>query len=257
MSPEPLPSLPYQNAAPVVAAVIAAGGRGTRMGAAVAKQYLELDGRPILAHTLAAFQAVEEIGRILLVLPPADVEAGGGRRIFAEIGGRIPVTLVAGGAERQASVENGIRALADLGDEAVVLIHDGVRPFAFPGLIRRLIRGAVQWGACIPVMPVTETVKRVDARDVIVGSPARESLRLAQTPQAFRLGLFRQALQAAKTSGLRATDDAALVETAGGQVHCIEGSRFNLKVTTSEDLALASAILAAGLPSSGGLPGPE
>jgi 2-C-methyl-D-erythritol 4-phosphate cytidylyltransferase len=96
-------------------------------------------------------------------------------------------------------------------------------------------------------MPVTETVKRVDRREVIVASPDRTSLRLAQTPQAFRLGIFRQALLAAKASGLRATDDATLVEAAGGPVHTIAGSRFNLKITTPEDLALAEAMLAAGL----------
>lgn len=227
-------------------AVIVAGGRGHRMGSALAKQYLELAGRPILAHTLAAFEAVEEIGRIVLVLPTADVEKDG-QRIFAQGEPRVPVTVVAGGAERQDSVKNGIRALADLEDEAVVLIHDGVRPLVPPELIQRLIRAAVRWGACIPVMPVTETVKRVDRREVIVASPDRTSLRLAQTPQAFRLGIFRQALLAAKASGLRATDDATLVEAAGGPVHTIAGSRFNLKITTPEDLALAEAMLAAGL----------
>jgi len=216
------------------------------MGSALAKQYLELAGRPILAHTLAAFEAVEEIGRIVLVLPAADVEKDG-QRILAQGEPRGPVTVVAGGAERQDSVKNGIRALADLEDEAVVLIHDGVRPLVPPELIQRLIRAAVRWGACIPVMPVTETVKRVDRREVIVASPDRTSLRLAQTPQAFRLGIFRQALLAAKASGLRATDDATLVEAAGGPVHTIAGSRFNLKITTPEDLALAEAILAAGL----------
>ena len=216
------------------------------MGSAVAKQYLELAGRPILAHTLAAFEAVEEIGRIVLVLPAADVEKDG-QRILAEGEPRVPVTVVAGGTERQDSVKNGIRALADLEDEAVVLIHDGVRPLVPPELIQRLIRAAVRWGACIPVMPVTETVKRVDRREVIVASPDRTSLRLAQTPQAFRLGIFRQALLAAKASGLRATDDATLVEAAGGPVHTIAGSRFNLKITTPEDLTLAEAMLAAGL----------
>jgi 2-C-methyl-D-erythritol 4-phosphate cytidylyltransferase len=216
------------------------------MGSAVAKQYLELAGRPILAHTLAAFAAVEAIGRLVLVLPAEDVENGRGR-ILAESARRIPVMVVAGGGERQGSVENGVHALADLDDEAVVLIHDGVRPFVAPEMIRRLIRGAVRWGACIPVMPVTETIKRVDTREIVVATPDRGPLRLAQTPQAFRLGLFRQALQAACASGWTATDDAALVAATGGRVHTIGGSRFNLKITTPEDLALAEAMLAAGL----------
>jgi len=222
-----------------------AGGRGVRMGAAVPKQYLALAGRPILAHTLAAFQAVEEIGRIVLVLPAEDVREQGGQ-ILLDDAPRIPVTVVPGGSERQGSVQNGVATLTDLGDEAVVLIHDGVRPFVAPELIRRLIPAARHWGACIPVVPVTETVKRVNARGIIVASADRGPLRLAQTPQAFRLGIFRRAIQAAKTSGLKATDDAALVEAAGGKVHTIAGSRFNLKITTAEDLALAEAMLAAG-----------
>jgi 2-C-methyl-D-erythritol 4-phosphate cytidylyltransferase len=216
------------------------------MGSAVPKQYLELAGRPILAHTLAAFEAVEEIGRIVLVVPAEDVREDG-RRILPYDEPRIPVTVVAGGSERQASVQNGVGALADSGDETVVLIHDAVRPFVAPGLIRRLIQAARHWGACIPVMAVAETVKRVDPRGIIVASPDRGPLRLAQTPQAFRLGVFRQALQAAQAGGLQATDDAALVEAAGGRVHTIEGSRLNLKITTPEDLALAEAMLAAGL----------
>ena len=216
------------------------------MGAAVPKQYLELAGRPILAHTLAAFEAIEEIGRIVLVLPAEDFGEGG-RRILPDHERRIPLTVVAGGSERQGSVQNGVATLADLGDEAVVLIHDGVRPFVPPELIRRLIRAARHRGACIPVMAVAETVKRVDARGIIVASPERGPLRLAQTPQAFRLGVWRRALQAAQASGLQATDDAALVAAAGGRVHTIEGSRLNLKITTAEDLALAEAMLAAGL----------
>lgn len=216
------------------------------MGSAVLKQYLELAGRPILAYTLAAFQAVAEIGRIVLVLPAEDVRAQGGR-ILARGAARIPVTVTAGGSVRQASVRNGVAALADLGDETVVLIHDGVRPFVAPELIRRLIRAARQRGACIPVVAVAETVKRIDAQGIVVATPDRGPLRLAQTPQAFRLGVLRSALRAAQASGLQATDDAALVEAAGGRVHTIDGSRLNLKITTPEDLALAEAILAAGL----------
>lgn len=245
----PAPSSPATPPVPV-AAVIVAAGRGARMGAGVAKQYLPLAGMPILAHTLAAFDTVEEIGRIVLVLPADDIQDAR-RQILPLVKPSTRITVAAGGPERQASVGKGIEALANLAGDSVVLIHDGVRPFVGPELIRRLIRAAMGLGACIPVMPVAETVKRVDERGVIVASPERGSLRLAQTPQAFRLGLFREALEAAKTSGLMATDDAALVEAAGGKVHTVEGSRFNLKITTPEDLALAEAILAAGLTPSG------
>jgi 2-C-methyl-D-erythritol 4-phosphate cytidylyltransferase len=114
-------------------------------------------------------------------------------------------------------------------------------------LIRSLILAAARCGACIPVIPVAETVKCVNGRDVVVSSPNRDFLRLAQTPQAFILGVIRQAHFAAQDKGITATDDAALVEADGGRVQTIQGCRFNMKITTAEDLALARAILAAGL----------
>jgi 2-C-methyl-D-erythritol 4-phosphate cytidylyltransferase len=235
-----------QPAIPSAAAVIVAAGSGKRMGTDVAKQYLELAGRPVLAHVVEVFDAAPEIGRIVLVLPEADIPACR-ERIIAPLGLRTPIDLAVGGPERQASVANGLECLASLGDQTVVLIHDGVRPFVDAALIRRLIRTATRSGACIPAIPLTETVKRVDREGMIVGSPDRGALRLAQTPQAFTLGVIRSAHRAAHHSKLAATDDAALVEAVGLRVQTIAGSRFNLKITVPEDLALAHAILTAGL----------
>ncbi len=216
------------------------------MGAAVPKQYLELAGRPILAHALAAFDRADKVGRIVLVVPATDFDDVR-RQILVPLRLHTPIHVAAGGPERGISVANGLECLGDLDDASVVLIHDGVRPFVDAALIDRLVEAAAQCDACIPVVPVNETVKRVDEQGRIAATVDRGCLRLAQTPQAFALGVIRRAHRAARSCGLSATDDAALVEAAGGQVRTIAGSRFNLKITTAEDLALARAILAAGL----------
>ena len=228
------------------AALIVAAGRGVRMGASRAKQFLDLAGRPILAHVLAAFDRAVDIERMVLVLPASDRDECRDA-IVAPLGLRTPVELVAGGPQRQDSVFIGLAALAALDDAEVVVIHDGVRPFVDADLLRRCIGTAVRCGSCIPVTAVSETVKTVDESGLVTGSVDRRRLHLAQTPQAFALGMIRTAHREARRRGLSATDDAALVEAIGGRVQAIPGDRFNIKITTPEDLALARAILSAGL----------
>jgi 2-C-methyl-D-erythritol 4-phosphate cytidylyltransferase/2-C-methyl-D-erythritol 2,4-cyclodiphosphate synthase len=194
---------------------VVAAGRGLRFGGPTPKQWLECAGRPLLAHTLTAVAAAPHAAPLLT--PPAF-----------------------GGATRQASVRNGLEALAPLAPD-VVLIHDGARPFVTPGLIARAVAAALRFGAAIPATSVTDTIKKVEG-DRIVASPDRATLRAVQTPQAFRFSLILEAHRAATRADL--TDDAAVAEAAGHAVHVFEGDAANLKVTTMSDLDEAAKRLA-------------
>ena len=212
------------------------------MGGTVRKQYLALSGRPILAHTLAAFGACSLVERIYLVVPEDDFSHCR-RHVIPQAAVKTPIRLVAGGGRRQESVRNGLAAVP--AGETVVAVHDGVRPFVSPEDIGACIRSAEREGACILGIPVFETLKITDAEDTIRTTVDRRRTWLAQTPQAFRFQLIKDAHDTAHARGYRATDDAMLVERLGKPVRIITGSRLNIKITTREDLLLAEAILAA------------
>lgn len=221
------------------AGIIVAGGEGRRMKSTLRKQYLSFGGCPILAHTLSAFLRCARIHRIFLVVPEADF-AYCRDRVLACCGNPDAVELVPGGAERQVSVYNGI--LAAQGAAEIAAIHDGVRPFVRPDLIARCIAGAADYGACMPGIPAVDTLKQVDSDGIIERTLDRSRIWCAQTPQTFRYELIREAHEFARARGIVETDDAALLERMGRPVRMIPGCRFNLKITTPEDLALAPAI---------------
>ena len=225
-----------------VAAIIAAGGRGTRLGGAVHKQLRSAGGRTLLEHSLAPFDASARIGEIVLVLPPEllasppDVT----RRL------RTPARLVAGGARRQDSVAAGLAAIAPATD--LVVIHDAARPFCTPALIDRTLDAAAESGAATAALPAFDTVKegRVEDGVALVGATLpRERIFLVQTPQAFRVDLLRAAVERGG-AGLEATDEATLVERAGHPVRLVQGDVRNFKVTSPDDLALAAQLAAPG-----------
>lgn len=232
-------------------AVIVAGGSGRRMGADRRKQYLVVGGVPVLARTLAAFDACEAIDDIYLVVPEADM-AYCRREILSPMDFLKPVTLVPGGGERQESVYNGLSAVASSGKsgDAIVAIHDGVRPFVTPQEITACVESASAHGAAILATRAIDTLKRVDGAGLIDGTIARDAVWLAQTPQAFTLSVIRRAHEWAKQTGTAGTDDASLLEMQGAKVTVIEGSRRNIKITTPEDLLLAEALLASDASSS-------
>jgi 2-C-methyl-D-erythritol 4-phosphate cytidylyltransferase len=213
-------------------------GRGCAWGPRLRKQYLPLAGQPVLAHTLKAFDACALVDRIVLALPEAQMDYCR-REILASLSLRCTPLLVAGGSRRQDSVSNALDVILE--QEGIVLIHDGVRPLVSDALIRACIVGAQRWDACIPVVPVTDTLKQIDAGSVIKGTIPRNALAMAQTPQAFRLPLIRQAYRLARECGVEATDDASLVEQMGAAVHSIPGSPTNIKITTPMDLQRAEA----------------
>lgn len=225
----------------MIYAVIVAGGIGSRMKAAVRKQYLKLGGLPILAHTLLAFDRHPDLDRIVLVVPEDDLI-----RCRADVLAPLclahDVQLVAGGRRRQDSVFNGLSAL-DVSD-GTVMIQDAVRPFVRVSLMNACLAGARKTGGCIPAIPPADTLKRVGGDGMIVGTLNRQQVRLAQTPQTFSLDLIRDAHQLAAQRGITATDDAAIAEGAGVRVTVVPGDPDNIKITTPSDLWIAKGIFA-------------
>jgi 2-C-methyl-D-erythritol 4-phosphate cytidylyltransferase len=222
-----------------VLAIIPAAGLGVRMGGATPKQFLSLEGVPIFVHTLRKFAASEAVDDILLALRPDDMEradADVAREHFSE-----SVKLVAGGATRQETVA---RALAEAppGTE-IVVVHDAVRPFIELEMIQRVVEAARKDGAAILGIPSVDTVKQVE-RQIILGTIPRERIVLAQTPQAFRYSLIREAFDRAIADGFSGTDESSLVERLGHNVTALMGSDRNIKITKPSDLPLARLYIA-------------
>ena len=222
------------------AAIIPAAGRGTRTGMKTPKTFIDLNGQPLLARTIALFAGSRRISLIQPVLPRTHL-----RRFQSGMLDRFAWPTcrpaVAGGRERQDSVAAGLRALPDEVD--YVVVHDGARPFATPALIERVLAAARRYGAALAAVPVHDIIKRVSADSFLDGTVDRRQLWLAQTPQAFSVGLLREAHAWAWERGLQAIDDAALVEALGHPVRVVPGSRLNFKITTREDLALARVLI--------------
>jgi len=219
-----------------VGAIIAAAGRSERMGGSD-KLFVVVGGKPLLAHTLIAFDACRGVDRVVLVLSPENMERGRGLVTEAGFG---KVTVCQGGERRQDSVRNGLEALASC---QWVVVHDGARPLVTAELIERGLEAAKETGAAIAALPIADTVKEVEPPGLIGRTLSRGQLWAAQTPQVFRYDILREAHQRAQGE---ATDDAALVEKAGYRVRVLEGSSRNIKVTTAADLAIVEALLAQG-----------
>ena len=219
--------------------IIVAAGKGIRMNQKDRKQYLHMMGLPIISHTLKAFESCEIIDDILLVIPEQDFDYCR-KQILTSVDVKKRLELVAGGPERQDSVYNGLSAMKDL--HGIAVIHDGVRPFVNVDVLAACVKTAAAKGACILGMPVSDTMKRVNSEGYIEETLNRNTLWTAQTPQAFQYAIIKEAHDKARTDGIRGTDDALLVERLGYKVDIIEGSRFNIKITTPEDLQLADAI---------------
>jgi 2-C-methyl-D-erythritol 4-phosphate cytidylyltransferase len=223
----------------MIAAVLVAAGQGVRMCAGQRKQYMHLQGLPILSRTIEVFDRCGQIDKLVVVVPENDLNFCR-REIIGPVNPLTPFILVPGGPCRQDSVYRGLQAIAEA--EGIVLIHDGVRPLVSIQLIRACIAGAHTYQACVPVIPVVDTLKRIDTHGNVQRTIPRKSLCMAQTPQAFSLRLIRQVHEHARHSKWLATDDASLVERFGHGVRTITGSRENIKITTAQDLAWAEMI---------------
>lgn len=215
-------------------AVITAAGAGRRMGG-VDKIFVNIAGKPLLAHTVGVFQRCTLVDRIVIVLNESNLELG--RRMIEEQGFSKVLEVCRGGERRQDSVFEGLKRLEEC---QWIAIHDGARPCLDTVLIEQGLREARETGAAIAAMPVKETIKVVGEGGIIQDTPGRENLRAAQTPQVFRSDIIMEAYRLVKGE---VTDDAGLVEALGYPVKTYAGSYDNIKVTTSEDLALAEFIL--------------
>ncbi len=232
------------------AAIVLAAGHGKRMHSKVAKQYLLLNGEPVLVHALRAFE-MSGMDTIILVTGADEVEFC--RKDIVEAYGFSSVKqVVPGGKERYDSVWNGLCALKAAGfpEDGIVLIHDGARPLVDGEIIARAVDGACSYSACVAAMPVKDTIKVADEQGFAAAAPERSRLWQIQTPQAFSYPLIRGAydvMMADEKLQAGITDDAMVLESiTEDKVKLIEGSYENLKVTTPEDMVIAEALLYKG-----------
>ncbi|MDD5451684.1 MAG: 2-C-methyl-D-erythritol 4-phosphate cytidylyltransferase [Desulfovibrionales bacterium] len=221
-------------------AIITAAGKGVRIGATVAKQFLPVLGKSLLWHTIKVFENCPGIDNIILVLPPDMVKIG--RELFQTKGEFKKLwKVVAGGKTRQQSVSNGLRAIPE--KYKIVVVHDGVRPLVNEDTIKEVIELAKEKGAAIAAMPANDTLKQVSADGRILRTVERSLIWQAQTPQAFRVELLRRAFTEAQKDNFYGTDEASLVERLEAPVYIIKGASTNIKVTTPADLKLVEILL--------------
>jgi 2-C-methyl-D-erythritol 4-phosphate cytidylyltransferase len=223
-----------------IAAVIPAAGLGRRMGSSIPKQFLMLDGIPVLVHTLKVFESSPWIHEICLVVP-SGMEARCRSEWIEPYGLKKIVRIVPGGETRQASVYEGL--LKTSPEVATVVVHDGVRPFISAELLHRVIEAVGEKGGAIAAVPLKDTPKEVGEDGFVRSTPDRARLYLAQTPQVFPRKVLMEAYQRAYADGVNSTDDSALVERLGYPVRIVEGAWDNIKITTASDLPLAEKIL--------------
>ena len=228
----------------MVSAIIAAAGKSVRMNNTVPKQYRHLAGSPLVSYSLLTLDACPDIEDIFLVVPRGDMNYCQ-NSILEPLKLQKRIRLVLGGAFRQESVYNGLVAISR--QTTTVVIHDGARPFVRPDHLSACILGAKEFGACILAIPADDTLKHVVDKDVIKTTLPRDSIWLAQTPQAFQYDLILKAHEAARRDGFIGTDDALLVERLGKNIKAIKGCKTNIKITTREDLAVAQAMIDAGM----------
>lgn len=228
-----------------LAIIVVAAGRGSRVGAGLPKQYRNLAGRPLLAHTLSALTRAAPGAKLLPVIHKDDLELFRSKvapltaEKMKDIAGP-----VFGGATRQESVHAGLEALAVDNPTKIVLIHDAARLFVSDTLVERAVAAATAHGAAVPGVPLTDTIKEIDEEGLVLATPPRSQLRAVQTPQAFRFDLILAAHRSAAKSGVGdLPDDAAVAEWAGHRVHVFLGDAANMKVTTTEDLVIAETRL--------------
>ncbi len=211
------------------AAIIVAGGRGTRMGGDIPKQYLEIGGKPVLMHTLEVFHRYDPKVNLVLVIPKADFPFWS--ELCSKFGFSVPHQVVEGGKSRFQSVKNGLNVLLD--KEGVVAIHDGVRPFVLPEVIHNSFTEASRSGSAVAVIPLKDSIRKLsdDGRSFY---QERQYFRLVQTPQTFDLRKIRKAFEVTELHHF--TDDATVYEHQGWQVSLIAGNAENIKITTPEDM---------------------
>jgi len=221
------------------AAVIAAGGTGTRMNAGAPKQFLEIGGRSILLRTVENVLSVERVSQVVIALPAEHIPEA--RSILSRQPMRMEVDCVPGGSNRQESVHCGVRRVRPGID--IIMVHDAVRPFCDRDVMESVLEAAMEKGAAIPGLPATETIQRVSRKGRVLSTPPRRELYAIQTPQAFHAEILRTALEQAAGEGFTGTDESSVVRWAGYPVYVVAGTPDNIKITRPMDLEFAELLL--------------
>jgi 2-C-methyl-D-erythritol 4-phosphate cytidylyltransferase len=221
-------------------AIVLAGGAGKRMGSSTNKQFLLLDNKPIIVHTLQVFQDCRPIDAIYLVVNHKDLPIIQEEILEQYHFGKI-LKLVIGGRLRQDSVRNGLEAIDEACD--VVTIHDAARPFVSPSFIEKSIFLMEMFDAIIPAIPARDTIKAISKEGFVMKTLERDSLWQIQTPQTFKYELIMKAYREGMAKKLCGYDDSTFIEYLGKKVKVMEGSPYNIKITTPEDLVIAKGIL--------------
>lgn len=220
--------------------VIVAGGKGTRMGLDINKQYLQLNGKAVLARTIDQFEQCDKIDEIVVVTGVDEVDYCT-EYIWKKYGFIKIKAIIPGGKRRQDSVYNGLLGVSP--KSQIVLIHDGARPLIKEEQINESIAGAMEVGACVLGVPVKDTIKICDQNQLIVQTPSRDTLWAVQTPQTFQYERILQAYKEGIKNNLQVTDDAMMVEALGYPVKMIRGRYDNIKITTPEDLGIIEGMM--------------
>ena len=222
-------------------AIVLAGGVGKRMGSSTSKQFLLLDNRPILVHTLQVFQDCRPVDGIYLVVNHRDLPIIQEEILETYHFSKI-MKLVIGGRLRQDSVRNGLEAIDESCD--VVIVHDAARPFVSPAFVEKSISLMEMFDAVVPAIPARDTIKMISKEGFVLKTLERDSLWHIQTPQTFKYDLIAKAYREGMAKKLCGYDDSAFIEHLGKKVKVVEGSPYNIKITTPEDLLIARGILA-------------
>jgi 2-C-methyl-D-erythritol 4-phosphate cytidylyltransferase len=223
------------GASGTVVAVVPAAGSGERLAAGVPKAFYQLGGRTLVERAVEGLLDSGVVDAVVVAVPPGLTDEA--KLILGDT-----ATVVAGGANRNESVSLALAALSGSTAPAFVLVHDAARALTPPGLIARVVDALrAGHGAVVPALPLSDTIKAVDANGVVLGTPGRAGLRAVQTPQGFATDLLLRAYERVRTADF--TDDASLVEHLGGQVQVVDGDPLAFKITTRLDLLLAQAIV--------------
>ena len=215
-------------------ALIVAGGSGSRMKSELPKQFIELNGKPILLHTIEAFSQFDRDIKIILVLPESQIDFW--NELILKHNIKINHEIVSGGANRFESVKNG---LSTIDEDGMVAIHDGVRPMVSHKIISDGFRAASQYGSAIATVDLKDSIRQLSKEGSTTVN--RANYKIVQTPQTFDVSLIQKAYQQKQEDSF--TDDASVLEQGGGQIHLVEGDYSNIKITTPEDLIVAESLL--------------
>lgn len=230
-------------ARPKISLIVAAGGISKRFSSETKKQFVLLDGIPLLNHSLNTFHRIDFIDEIVIAAPKDELENT--KRLIKKHGYNKVAYVIRGGEKRQDSVYNGFKKLS--ADSEIVIIHDAARPLVTKNIIKKTVRNCIKHGASISAVPISDTVKKIKNSRLVDKTIAREKLWRAQTPQVFRYDILKAVYSTAKIKKNSATDESQLAEQNGFQVKIVKGSEFNIKITTLSDLHYAEFLIKKGL----------